>query len=505
MKQGVEPVIHAPRRIPHAIKDKVKAELDRMEKLGVIVKQTEPTEWVNSMVVVQKGEKLRICIDPSDLNKAIMREHHPTVTVEEVAADIQKACKLSKLDCRQGYWHISLDEESSKLCTMNTMFGRYRFVRLPFGLCSSGDVFQRAMENLLAGLDNVRVIVDDVLIWNVTAEGHDKTLEEVLKRASAAGLRLNKAKAQIGKSEVEYVGHILSTSGVKANPERIRAVQNMPKPIDKEGVHRFLGMVTYLSKFIPNLSDVSAPLRELLKKEAEFHWGEDQNQSFEQLKKAVCSSPVLKYYDVTAPILLSTDASKDGLGACIMQSDRPVAYASRSLTSAQKNSYSQLEKELVGIVFGCKRFHEYIHGKTVQVETDHKPLVSIFKKNISQLTPRVQKMILQLKRYDLEVTYKPGAELYIADTLSRAYLEECPDDLFDEVLDVNMVSSLPISERKIQEFKAATNESPSLIKLKHVVLNGWPETRNLCDDILKPYWEFRDEITIDDELLFKCA
>ncbi|XP_014676542.1 PREDICTED: sec1 family domain-containing protein 2-like [Priapulus caudatus] len=195
--------------------------------------------------------------------------------------------------------------------------------------------------------------------------------------------------------------------------------------------------------------------------------------------------------------------SKDGLGGCILQEDHPIAYASRALTTTQKNGYSQLEKELLAIVFGCKRFHDYVYGKTVLVETDHKPLVSIFQKNLCQLTPRVQKMILHLQRYDLKVTYKPGKELLIADTLSRAYLNEHDDSLYDELLDVNTISSLPMSQAKLEQFQTATRQSASLQALRDIVLNGWPESKNECPASVKPYWSFRDEIAYHDQLLFK--
>ena len=504
LKPNTVPVIQPPRRIPHAIRDKVKEELDRMESLGVIVKQREPTPWVNGMVVVQKGQKLRICIDPTQLNKWIMREHHPTVTVEEVAAQIRNATKFTKLDARHSYWHIILDEESSKLCTMNTIFGRYRFLRLPFGLCSSSDIMQRAMEDMLEGIDGVKVIVDDILVWGNSDTEHDSRLKQVLDRVRSGGLQLNPDKADVGKTEVNYVGHILSRDGVKPNPERIRAVLDMPEPSSKQEVHRFLGMVTYLSKFIPNLSDISAPLRELLKEDIAFTWDEPQNASFKKLQKMITSTPVLKYYDVNEPITLSVDASKDGLGACILQDNHPVAYASRALTPTQRDGYSQLEKELLGIVFGCKRFHDYVYNKQVHVETDHKPLEAIFQKNLCQLTPRVQKMVLHLQRYDLKVSYRPGKELLLADTLSRAYLQEANDTLYDELLDVNMVSILPMSAQKLEEFQKATKDSPSLTALREIVLKGWPSTKDECPVQARPYWDYRDEIAYADELLFKC-
>ena len=322
MNANATPVVHIPRRIPYAIRDKVKAKLDRMEQLGVIVKQREATAWLNSMVTLQKGDKIRICIDPTDVNKVIMREHHPTVTVE-VAAQIGNAKRFTKLDARHSYWHIELDDESSKLCTMNTVFGRYRFLRLPFGLRSSGDIMQRAMENIL---DCVKVIVDDTLVWGNTDDQHDERVRQVLDRLNQSGLKLNHDKAEVVKEKVNYVGHTLTPNGIKPDSERIRALVNMPTPTNKQEVHRILGVVTYVAKLIPNLSNISAPLRELVKDYVEFAWKHEQNTSFETLKELITSAPVLKFYDVKKPITLSVDSSKDGLGGCILQDDQPIAY-----------------------------------------------------------------------------------------------------------------------------------------------------------------------------------
>lgn len=164
LKPEITPVIHPPRKVPIVLKDRIKAELDRMEDLGVIVKQTDPTDWVNSMVTVVKPNKLRICIDPQDLNNAIKREHYPLRTVEEKTAEMPNAKVFSILDANHGFWQVQLDEESSKLCTFNTSYGRYRFLRLPFGVSSAPEVFQKCIAQRLEGLEGVVNIVDNILV-----------------------------------------------------------------------------------------------------------------------------------------------------------------------------------------------------------------------------------------------------------------------------------------------------------------------------------------------------
>ena len=191
---SVPPVVHPPRKVPVSLKEKIKDELDRMEKAGVIVRQTGPTDWVNSMVAVVKPNKIRICIDPRDLNAAIRREHFPMTTIEEVVASMPQAKVFSVLDATSGYWQVKLDEESSKLCTFNTPFGRYRFTRLPFGIKSAPEVFQNCMSELFADVDGVKVIVDDLLIWGKDDDEHDARLKQVLDRARKVNLKFNAKK-----------------------------------------------------------------------------------------------------------------------------------------------------------------------------------------------------------------------------------------------------------------------------------------------------------------------
>ena len=239
-----------------------------MEKQGIIQKVNGPSEWVNSLVTIVKPNKVRLCIDPKDLNKAIKREHYPMRTIEEVVSRMPNAKIFSALDCSNGFYQIKLDEESAKLCTFNTPFGRYRFHRLPFGICSAPEIYQKVMNQIFDDIEGVEVIVDDLLIWGENEEQHDARLRKVLQRAKERNLTLNRSKCKIKQKEISYIGHILTSEGLKPDPKKVEAVSNMPKPTDKESLRRFLGMITYLSKFIPKLSQLGAPLRSLIEKES---------------------------------------------------------------------------------------------------------------------------------------------------------------------------------------------------------------------------------------------
>ena len=191
------------------------------------------------------------------------------------------------------------------------------------------------------------------------------------------------------------------------NANRVQAILEMPEPKDKAAIQRFLGMVNYVHKFIPNLSSVAEPLRKVLRKDVLWHWEHEQIAAFKQLKDMLSNAPVLAYYDVKTPITIQVDACKSGLGGAIFQNNKPVAMASKALTSAQEN-YAIIEKELLAICFGVHRFHEYIFGKEVLVETDHKPLVAIMKKPIHTLSPRMQRMRMRLQNYNIKVTHVKG-------------------------------------------------------------------------------------------------
>ncbi|MEN8447427.1 MAG: RNase H-like domain-containing protein [Cyanobacteria bacterium J06555_13] len=308
---------------------------------------------------------------------------------------------LKKLDASNAYWQICMDEESSRLLTFNTPFGRYRFKRLPYGIHSASELCQAQISQILEGLPGTLNSQDDIIIWAESKEELiDRTIS-VLQSVRQAGLKLNRDKCVFEVQETTFLGHKLSKNGIEADPRKIEAIVNMPPPKDKKDLQRFLGMVTNLGKFITNLSDLTAPLRSLLEKDAIWSYTPQHDKAVKLLKNVVTSSPVLKFYNPDLPTRLSADASSYGLGALLEQQHQlewhPVAYASRSLTSAERN-YCQLEKETLSIVFGCEKFKEYLHGRDFEVHNDHQPLKSIFTKPLNKSPPRIQRFLLRLQQ-----------------------------------------------------------------------------------------------------------
>jgi transposase InsO family protein len=513
----VQPVQHAPRRVPVALRDKLKMELEDLVKKNIICPVTEPTKWVNSLVVVlKKNGTLRLCLDPKDLNRAIQRELYPLPTIEDVATRLHGAKVFTILDARSGFNHLMLEKESSMLTTFNSPFGRYRWKRMPFGICSAPEIFQRRMHELIEGLSGVEVIADDFVIPGYGAtkteaiRNHDENLINFLKRCAEKNVHLNSEKIQWRKERVPFIGHLATSEGLCADPAKVDAIKRMDIPTDVPAVQRFLGMIQYLAKFLPHLSDIAKPIRDLTNKETIWIWDTPQIEAWDKLKIAVASTPVLRYYELQKEVTLQCDASQSGLGVCMMQEGQPVAFASRALTTTETR-YAQIEKELLAIVFACIHFHAYLYGRdTVTVETDHKPLESIVGKPLHMAPQRLQRMLLKLQDYSLQIIYKKGTLMYLADTLSRAYPQTDSDNsvhncevLTAEYESIDHRQSLPVSKFRWQQLSEASAKDTIFEKLRHTIRCGWPEKKVELSAELHPYYDFRDQLTVQGDLVFR--
>lgn len=502
---NVQPVVHALRKVPLALQPKLKKLLDHEVERGVMVKRDEPTDWVSSLLCVEKKDgSLRVCLDPRDLNKAIKREHYAIPTFDDVVAHFQGKKVFTVIDLKEGFWQIGLDEDSSRLLTFNTPFGRYSFTRLAFGISSAPEIFQKRMNCVFGDIDGVHVVFDDLIIAAENDDEHDKILRKLLERARQNGVRFNKNKLQLKVQTVKYLGNILTPDGVKPDQEKVSTIVNMPAPTDAKGVQRFIGLVNYLSKFVPHFSNLTEPLRNIQKSDSDFVWSPSCQDAFDRIKQKIISAPVLQYFDPTKHTVIQTDASSKGLGSCLMQNGLPIAFASRALTDAETR-YAQIEKELLAIVFACEKFAYYVYGRQVEVQSDHKPLESLFKKSLCTTTPRLQRMLMRLLKYNLEVRYTPGKQMYVADTLSRAYVHGEPTEVEKDIASdicvmVNTVLfEFPASNKRLDELRAETERDTELCQLKECVSNGF--SGDLPPGV-RHYGKFAQDIYELDGLLF---
>lgn len=511
---GAKPhAVAYPRRVPLPLLPGVQDEVCRMEELGVIRKVEHATEWCAPMVVVKKKDgKLRICVDYTELNKQIIRERVIMPTVEESLSRISGASVFSKLDANAGYWQAPLSSESSELTTFITPLGRYQFLRLPFGIATAPEFFQREMLHILEGLEGTTCHMDDILVYGKDVKEHDRRLDAVLQRLNDAGVTLNEKKCEFRKKRTLYLGHVLEAAGISADPEKTAAIRKLPAPESVTQLRAFFGMLNHLMKFLPGLAEMTKPLRDLLASDAAWTWGPQQQQAFDRLKEQLAKTPVLTYYDPQRPHTLSVDASSYGLGAVLLQEDtdgqrRPVAYASRALTSTEQR-YAQVEKEALAITWACEKFRMYILGLPFHIETDHKPLVPIFStKRIDDLTPRLQRMRLRTIEYDFSIGHVPGKQLYTADVLSRNPVGEAKTESMEAVLkdyEVLAIGSLPASNNMLTRIRRAQAEDRTLHRVMEYCTTKWPPTSELPPDV-RQYASVTDELSVVDDLLLRSG
>ncbi|CAH0766349.1 unnamed protein product, partial [Diatraea saccharalis] len=387
LKPDSEPVSKPPHRVPIKLKEKLKIELERLCHLGVISKQKEPTEWINRIVIVEKDEdSIRVCLDPKALNKCILKKYYEIPTINDLKTKIGKAKFFSVLDLKESFWQIGLSEDSKKLCTFSTVFGTYSFNVLPFGLDVSAEIFQENCEKHFNGIDNIFIYIDDFLIYGRTKAEHDIALNRVLSRARELNIKFNLKKFQYLPNTVKYFGHEIKDGCLLPDRKKIEAISNYDIPKDKKSLQRFLGMVNYLRDFIPNLSEITFPLRELLKKDVVFQWNDNvHSKCIEDIKCIIISPPVLQNFDSSLPIVIQTDSSQSAIGSVLIQNNHPIAFASKSLSKTECE-YGQIDKEFLAVLFACQKFHYYIYGRHITIQTDHQPLVALMNKELHAIS-----------------------------------------------------------------------------------------------------------------------
>lgn len=503
MKKDAIPVAHPPRRVPHAILKRLKQKLDNLVTNKIVEKVVDYSEWVNYLVTIEKKDlekTLRLCMDPQELNQSISDEHAYIPNFDDVSSRLNGMKYFSVLDLKDGFWQVKLSEESKKLCTFATPFGNYRFLRLPFGIKTAPSVFQKKNYENFGDIENVTIYSDDILITGRDRKEHDMVLLKVLERAREKNIRFNMKKIQIAVEQVKYLGHIFSYNEIKPDPERLMAIEQMTRPTNKNDLETFLGVANFLRPFVPNLSALTAPLRELLKKNVIFAWSKRHDGAFDTIKDHILKSNILVPFDPTKEIKIQCDASQGGLGCCLLQDNKPISFASRSLTPAERN-YAQIEKEMLSILFACNKFHFYTYGRTVKVINDHKPLLGIMKKQIHNISSaKLQRMRLKLLNYDVQLEYAPGKTIVLADYLSRYMIKSSENEEDKSVTE--SILTINVSDERKSEMQNETDNDETLRIIKEYCQNGWPNNKNKCSPNTKYYYKLRNEILLDDGILF---
>lgn len=499
VRPGATPVFQRARPVPYALRERIDAELDGMLRDGVI-EPVDCSDWASPLVPVTKADgTLRICADyKATLNPALLIDRYPLPKIEDVLVGLNGAQYFSKIDLSRAYNQVELDD-SKKYTVINTHRGLFQYNRLVYGLSSSVGIFQRIMTNLLGNLPNVQVFLDDVIISGKNKSEHLHALEQVLQRLSESGLKLKQEKCVFLVDEVTYLGYVVSKEGVKADKSKIKAISKLEAPNNISELRSFIGMVNFFSKFIKNFSSVLVPLHRLLRKGVDWNWDEQCERAFIQIKQALMSTEVLAHYDPNKPLIVTCDASARGVGGVLAQpgaqGERPIAYASRTLTIAEKN-YSQIHREALAIIFSVRKFHQYIYGRKFILRTDHKPLVSILgpQTGIPAMTAsRMQRWAVILSAYNYDIEYIRTNE-NCADGLSR----------LPETNSVKNVKEESIPEQTYLHFaqdgllldysqiKKQTERDPLLSRILNYLRDGWSDRCEIVN--LQPYFNRKAEL-----------
>lgn len=501
LKENVVSVAKPPRRVPLSLIKPLKSELDRLEKLKIIEKTNGPADWISNLVIVEKSNgNIRLCLDPQDLNRSIKDESVLIPKFDDVISKISGKKYFSVLDNKEGFFQIKLDENSSKLCTFNSPFGCYKFLRLPFGIKIAPEAFQKCNEMNFEGIDGIAIYIDDILIFSDTVEEHNKIMKKVMERAKEKNIKFNKDKFQFQQTEVKFLGHKISQFGISFDDNRIRAIEELGTPKNKKDVQKLLGMVNYLQKTIPNLADISTPLRELLKKDVVFNWYPNHDSCLKEIKNLIVQAPKLKPFDPSLDIVIQTDASKSGVGCCLLQGGSPISFASKSLTETEIR-YSQIEKEMLAICYACEKFHNWVYGRDFLVQTDHKPLLGIVNKPVNKIpSGKLQRMKMKLWKYKIKLEYLPGSRMFIADLLSRDYIK---DEETDTIAGLDgLVHSINVSEEKMLKFQEETDRDSVMSELKKIILEGWPKFKKMLPENVKSFWKFKENLFLENNIIF---
>ena len=439
------------RRIPLALLPDVEDKIAKQCKAGVLMKIEEPTKWCSPLVVVKKKSgDLRICADLRKVNAAVLRPKFQIPSLDQIISNLSGACVFSQLDMRSGYYQFRVAEDSKAIFTVAVPSGRYCYQRLPFGYSAAPDIFQAYMINLLAGIPNVLVYLDDILIASSNHKEHNNTLAEVFKRLFDKGIRLNKKKCNFYADQLEFLGHKFSKEGCAPSEDKIRAISNMDLPSTREDLRSFLGLAQYIGhRFVPNFASLLKPLYDLaFEKNGHFEWNDDLRSTFYKVKKDVANITSVTWFDGSKPVIVETDASGKGLGAVLIQDEKPILYVSRALSDVESR-YSQIERECLAVRFAFQKLHYYLYGRKFILRIDNKPLCAIFNKKYDDSPLRIQRWLLYIQNYTFDVVHISGKSNMLADALSRNPLQDSIvyDNVFDTVCFV--LKCPPLNIRRI--------------------------------------------------------
>ena len=530
IKPGATPfALSTARQIPIPLREKVRNKILDMCEQGIIEQVGDVvTEWCSPMVVCHKPNgDIRICTDFTRLNQHCARPFHPQQTPKDAIDSVRPGDNFfSVLDARNGYWQMEIDKDSQLLTTFITPEGRFKYLRAPMGLISTGDEYNRRGDQIFSGIENMEKIVDDLLIHTKTFQEHMKCLLEILEKCRVNHITLNPDKFQFVKDSVVFGGYRITPNGTEADPEKVKAITKFPIPKNLTELRSFFGLINHLGQFSTEISEVAEPLRPLLRKNSAFIWSPNHTTAFEAVKRALSTPPVLQPFDPQLPTELHTDASRNGgLGFVLIQrtpdgKSHLIQCGSRFLSETEKR-YAMVELEMQGIVWAVKKCRTYLLGmKHFKLMVDHKPLVPILNDKLMDNieNPRIGRMKEKLMKYVFNAEWRRGKDHVVPDAFSRAPVDFPSEEDIEDVGDMeelvcahirNLVSELDsqrsLNDPLLENLSACAATDQDYQALIDFVKQGCPIERKVTHPIFQQFYKMRYELSVDNGLILYQA
>lgn len=504
LKDTAVPVFRNNRIIPFVLKEKVERELNTLISDGII-EPVHYSEFASPIVpVIKKNGSIRLCGDyKSTVNNQLLIDKYPLPRIEELLTKVNGGKVFAKIDLKSAYNQFVLKKECRRFTTINTHLGLFQYKRLVYGLASAPAIFAKAMASCLSGLQKMTFYLDDIIVIGEDEEDLEKNVCDVLERLKSCNLTVNSEKCEFNLKVIEFLGYKISEQGIQPCERNKEAILNAPSPSDLNHLRSLLGMISYYRNFIPNMADVLSPMYELLKKDVNFQWGTEQENSFAIIKKILTSDRILTHFDENIPVKLVTDGSLNGVGATLIHVfqngfERPIGFASRTLSKAEKN-YSILDIEATAIIFGIKKFYQYLYGREFTLAVDNQPLVRIFGQNreIPKIAAsRLQRYAVMLGSFNFKIEYVKSKN-NCSDFLSRCPIEKgsCEDKIESGYINYFENNGFNLS---LDVIKSETEKDDMLSQVKKFLIEGWPASVKKVQNsnFNRMFWEKRLELSL---------
>ena len=508
--------ITAARQIPFAYREQIKVQLDEMVEQEIIEPVTEPSEWCHPIVVVDKKgtTEKRMTVDLRKLNDQVKRNLHPNKCPKEAISNIPSSKYFSTMDATKGYWQVPLTQDSRKLTTFITPWGRYRFLRNTMGYLSAGDEFNLRMDRAFEGVPNCEKVVDDCLIHDGTYEDHLRSVRKVLQKCREHRITMSKKKFQFAKSNVNFCGYTISREGWGVDQKKVEALQKFPTPGNRTDLRSFFGLVQQFSEFSKRVAELAQPLRPLLKEGNSFAWDTEHQEAFTKVCEELSKPPMLAFFDPTAEVKLETDAARlGGLGFALYQKDsgkwKLLQCGSRFLTDTESR-YAMIELELLAVVWALKKCRVFLIGRSFELIIDHRPLVPILNSYaLNQVeNPRLLRLLMKTRRFVFHTSWKKGKDNKVADALSRAPVSKPESDELHGEMGKSVMRIATMCDEQIinslhaQELKTHAQQDSIYQQLVSQIEKGFPARKEDLPSTLMPYWKFSHNLTTENGIVF---